>query len=168
MATGIAIAFGLTERTALLVPDYVASVQRAVEDNASAQEVLADVAGTSEGDEARGTGGRVRRARTYPDALGPVMSFNECEADPSTLGNCGPARDFVGILQWLNTEAPLRVTDLRGSVVLVDFWTFGCINCQRTQPYLNDWDATYGDQGLRIIGIHCARVRPRARRRQRA
>ena len=153
MATGIAIAFGLTDRAALLVPDYVASVQLAVEDNVSAQEALADLAGPSGRDEeaaqevaAPGPGN--------PDILGPAMSFNECEADPSRLGNCGPARDFVGILQWLNPETPLAMADLRGSVVLVDFWTFGCINCQRTQPYLNEWGASYGERGLRIIGVH--------------
>ena len=48
----------------------------------------------------------------------------------------------------------MSLADLRGSVVLLDFWTFGCINCQRTQPYLNEWNATYGDRGLRIVGVH--------------
>ena len=118
-----------------------------------AQEALADVAGTS-GDDEKVAQEVAAPGPGNPDILGPAMSFNECETDPSRLRNCGPARDFVGILQWLNTETPLAMADLRGSVVLVDFWTFGCINCQRTQPYLNEWDARYGERGLQIIGVH--------------
>ncbi len=153
VATGVAIAFGLTDRAALLVPDYVASVQLAVEDNASAQEALADVVGTPGGPEAVPQQSEAPGPGD-PSVLGPAMSFNECEADPSRLGNCGPARDFVGIQQWLNSDGALTMADLRGSVVLVDFWTFGCINCQRTQPYLNEWNAKYEDRGLRIVGVH--------------
>ncbi len=153
VAMGVAIAVGLADRAAVLVPDYVASVQLAVEDNATAQAALADVTGMSgAGDVPAAPAAAPDQGA--PDVLGPETSFLECEADPSTLGNCGPARDLVGIQQWLNTDAPLSLTDLRGSVVLLDFWTFGCINCQRTQPYLNEWHSTYGDRGLRVVGIH--------------
>lgn len=55
---------------------------------------------------------------------------------------------------WLNTDAPLRLADLRGSVVLIDMWTFGCINCQRVIPYLRGWHTQYSDQGLVVIGNH--------------
>ena len=84
------------------------------------------------------------------------MSFNACEADPSRLADCGPARDFVGIQQWLNTPAgsALTLDGLKGRVVLVDFWTYSCINCQRTLPYLTDWDRKYRDAGLTIVGVH--------------
>ena len=55
--------------------------------------------------------------------------------------------------EWLNSEA-LKLSELRGKVVLVDFWTYSCINCQRTLPYLRDWWEKYQDDGLVIIGVH--------------
>lgn len=61
--------------------------------------------------------------------------------------------DFQGISQWLNS-APLTIADLKGSVVLVQFWTFACINCQRTLPYITRWHQQYAASGLKVIGIH--------------
>lgn len=55
---------------------------------------------------------------------------------------------------WLNADAPLRLADLRGRVVLLEMWTFGCINCQNVMPSLREWHARYQDQGLVIIGNH--------------
>lgn len=60
---------------------------------------------------------------------------------------------FQGISQWLNS-APLSIVSLKGSVVLVQFWTFACINCQRTLPYITQWHRQYAAQGLKVIGIH--------------
>ena len=54
---------------------------------------------------------------------------------------------------WLNSK-PLTMKELRGKVVLVDFWTYSCINCQRTMPYLKDWYTKYKDKGFVIIGVH--------------
>lgn len=55
--------------------------------------------------------------------------------------------------QWINSK-PLTLADLKGKVVLIDFWTYSCINCIRTLPYLKDWYAKYHDKGLVIIGVH--------------
>jgi thiol-disulfide isomerase/thioredoxin len=55
---------------------------------------------------------------------------------------------------WLNVDSPLRLADLRGKVVMVEMWTFGCINCQNVMPALKEWQAKYKDQGLIIIGNH--------------
>ena len=67
----------------------------------------------------------------------------------------GPAApEFAGIDAWLNTATPLTVAGLRGKVVLVDFWTYSCINCRRTVPYLNRWQQDYGAHGLQVVGIH--------------
>ena len=65
----------------------------------------------------------------------------------------GPAPAFAGIDDWLNS-APLTIKDLRGKIVLIDFWTYSCINCIRTLPYLTRWYDTYKDHGLVIIGVH--------------
>ena len=55
---------------------------------------------------------------------------------------------------WLNVDSPLHIADLRGKVVIVEMWTFGCINCQHVMPSLKEWHSKYADQGLVIIGNH--------------
>lgn len=64
-----------------------------------------------------------------------------------------PAPPFAGTKAWLNSP-PLAMQQLRGKVVLIDFWTYSCINCIRTLPYLKDWHAKYAKDGLVIIGVH--------------
>ena len=68
----------------------------------------------------------------------------------------GRAPDFAGNGRWFNTpgDAPLDLKGLRGRVVLIDFWTYTCINCLRTMPYLRAWDGSYRDRGLTIVGVH--------------
>ncbi|HME19732.1 MAG TPA: redoxin family protein, partial [Nitrososphaerales archaeon] len=73
--------------------------------------------------------------------------------DVSKLPNLGPAPGFRGIDGWINSP-PLNISELRGKVVLVDFWTYSCINCIRTLPYLNAWYSKYGGNGLVIVGVH--------------
>jgi thiol-disulfide isomerase/thioredoxin len=68
-------------------------------------------------------------------------------------GSDAPAPDFQGIDDWENTR-PLTLAGLRGKVVLIDFWTYSCINCQNTFPYLRRWYQAYKDQGLVIVGVH--------------
>ena len=63
------------------------------------------------------------------------------------------APEFQGIHRWINSE-PLSLEELRSSVVLVDFWTYTCVNCIRTFPYLKDWQRKYSGQGLVIVGVH--------------
>jgi len=67
-----------------------------------------------------------------------------------------PAPDFVGINKWLNTnnESSLSLKDLKGKVVLVDFWTYTCINCIRTLPHVTAWYDKYKDQGFVVVGVH--------------
>jgi len=64
-----------------------------------------------------------------------------------------PAPAIEGIEHWINTH-PLTLADLKGKVVLIDFWAYSCINCIRTLPYLKDWYHKYHNKGLTIIGIH--------------
>ena len=70
-----------------------------------------------------------------------------------SAGNYGQAPEFTGIEQWLNT-APLTMSSLRGKVVLVDFWTYSCINCIHTLPHVRQWYDKYRDKGLVVIGVH--------------
>jgi thiol-disulfide isomerase/thioredoxin len=74
-------------------------------------------------------------------------------AMPIKLDNLGPAPDFAGITRWLNSD-PLTINSLKGKVVLVDFWTYSCINCIRTLPYVTKWYDTYHDKGFVVVGVH--------------
>ncbi|TAK74402.1 MAG: cytochrome c biogenesis protein DipZ [Gammaproteobacteria bacterium] len=69
------------------------------------------------------------------------------------LSNPYPAPPVAGITAWINSP-PLQLSDLKGKVVLIDFWTYSCINCIRTLPYLKAWYAKYHEDGLVIIGVH--------------
>ena len=77
-------------------------------------------------------------------------------ASPSGLPVLGTAPEFVDTQRWFNTpgDRPLTLGSLRGRVVLVDFWTYSCINCLRTLPYLTAWDKRYRRDGLTIVGVH--------------
>ena len=70
-----------------------------------------------------------------------------------TIHNYGSAPELEGISNWINSS-PLTMSGLRGKVVLVDFWTYSCINCIRTLPYVTKWYSTYKDKGLIVIGVH--------------
>jgi thiol-disulfide isomerase/thioredoxin len=74
-------------------------------------------------------------------------------APATTLATGAPAPDFKGITGWLNSP-PLDMQQLKGKVTLVEFWTFDCINCAHTIPYVENWYARYRDKGLVVVGVH--------------
>ncbi len=84
----------------------------------------------------------------------PALIVAVATPDPllPELHNWGLAPELTNE-EWLNSP-PLRLADLRGKVVMVEFWTFGCINCQHVTPTLQQWHQQYSDQGLVIIGVH--------------
>lgn len=85
---------------------------------------------------------------------GNVVSLPGVTGDHSPLAASGPAApEFVGIVDWENSS-PLTLASLRGKVVLVDFWTYSCINCQRTIPFLRQWWDKYKTAGFVIVGVH--------------
>jgi cytochrome c biogenesis protein CcdA/thiol-disulfide isomerase/thioredoxin len=92
------------------------------------------------------------------DGLRPRSRFAEAAAAAhgAALPVLGRAPDFTGNQRWFNTRGgkPLTLRDLRGRVVLIDFWTYTCINCLRTLPYLTAWDRKYRRHGLTIVGVH--------------
>jgi len=91
------------------------------------------------------------------DMREPLNKFEKSVVDEKMakveLPNYGPAPELVGLQNWINSN-PLTLADLRGKVVMIDFWTYSCINCIRTLPYLETWHEKYSDQGLVIIGVH--------------
>ena len=83
----------------------------------------------------------------------PGYFTNYTNTQGETLPNLGAAPELAGLEKWFNSQ-PLTLAELRGKVVLVDFWTYSCVNCVRTLPYIRDWHAKYADNGLVIIGVH--------------
>ena len=86
------------------------------------------------------------------------LSLDELQANgyPEShgLADYGPAAELSGISHWFNSEELTLQGDLRGKVVLIDFWTYSCINCIRTFPYLKQWYADYEDDGFVLLGVH--------------
>jgi thiol-disulfide isomerase/thioredoxin len=123
----LAIAVGADQRITTALPGYGTTFQEKIERNSAVRRELRDLTGSG-------------------DAL----------AADTTSAAGARAPEFKDIKLWLNTPdgKPLSITGLRGKVVLVDFWTYSCINCLRTLPHLKAWDRTYRKAGLTIVGVH--------------
>ena len=91
-------------------------------------------------------GAAILSAARAEDRAAPSASVVIAEASAQ-------APEFKGISNWLNS-APLRMSDLRGKVVMVNFWTYGCYNCVNTLPHVTKLHAKYKDKGLVIVGVH--------------
>ena len=132
IALAIALAFNLTDVLQRALPNYTQGLQNQVESNDTAKGALAQLGNDT------------------------PSQAQDCKSGATTLMNCGKAPSIVGITQWFNTPGnrPLTLTGLKGKVVLVDFWTYSCINCQRTLPYVEAWDKAYAAAGLQVIGVH--------------
>jgi thiol-disulfide isomerase/thioredoxin len=83
----------------------------------------------------------------------PVESTPASDATEKPKASSQKLPEFQGISQWLNSN-PLTIQELKGNVVMIQFWTFSCINCQRTLPYVTKWHDRYAAKGLKIIGVH--------------
>lgn len=96
---------------------------------------------------------QVAPKRGAPAAVASVPPTSPVRTAPQG-GVDGPILpELRGIAGWINTE-PLKLADKRGKVVLVDFWTYSCVNCLRTLPYLKEWQSKYASRGLVIVGVH--------------
>jgi thiol-disulfide isomerase/thioredoxin len=91
--------------------------------------------------------------RELPRTIGALLVFGGIILLLMACGGRQPAPELRGIDGWINSE-PLTLAELRGKVVLIDFWTYTCVNCIRTFPYLREWHEKYTDYGLVIIGVH--------------
>jgi cytochrome c biogenesis protein CcdA/peroxiredoxin len=129
----VALTFNLSDLVQRDVPNYTASLGNSLEKGAAA---------------AGGSNGRASLQACQQAVLYGVPGPG--------LGQCGPAPAFAGIQQWLNTPGgePVTMASLRGKVVLVDFWAYSCINCQRELPHVEAWAKDYASAGLRVVGVH--------------
>jgi cytochrome c biogenesis protein CcdA/thiol-disulfide isomerase/thioredoxin len=138
LAMALALTFSWTDPLQRHVPRYTEVLQDHVEAN-------------------QGAAGRLRAlVADETTAVSPLATGVGCASDSEELQQCGPAPEFTGVTDWLNTPdgKPLSLAGLRGKVVLVDFWTYSCINCQRTLPYVEGWANKYAKDGLVVVGVH--------------
>ncbi len=87
--------------------------------------------------------------------LGVNFSFaHSGKKDASPLPTLYPAPEFSGLANWINSKEIKSMQELRGKVVLVDFWTYSCFNCVNTFPYVQGWHEKFAGEGLVVLGIH--------------
>jgi thiol-disulfide isomerase/thioredoxin len=99
---------------------------------------------------------QISSPKNSPDIVSiPNIPKSNSSVNPVAINTSAsqPLPEFQGISQWLNSH-PLSIQDLKGNVVMIQFWTFSCINCQRTLPYVTKWHEQYAAKGLKIIGVH--------------
>jgi cytochrome c biogenesis protein CcdA/thiol-disulfide isomerase/thioredoxin len=128
------------------LPAFLVNPSKELEESGGVREQLAELRGTQAHE---GTVGALAAAAAHGGAAAK-------ESSGERLPVLGTAPDFTGNQEWFNTPGgrPLSLRELRGQIVLVDFWTYTCINCIRTLPYLKAWDERYGKDGLQIVGVH--------------
>ncbi len=130
-AAAVVIYQGWAENLQTKVPGYAQWVQDAIEGSSAAKQRLDRLGGKTK----------------------PALASNGQLVGKVALKDYGAAPDVHDVSAWINSR-PLSLPELRGKVVLVDFWTYSCINCLRTLPYLKAWDARYRSKGLVILGVH--------------
>ncbi|HEY1843214.1 MAG TPA: cytochrome c biogenesis protein DipZ [Mycobacterium sp.] len=128
----VALVFNLPAALQRALPDYTHSLEDKLGSNRQVQQQLGGIVN----DQNKG--------------------LSNCYSRSQQLQNCGPAPDLKGITAWLNTpgNGPVDLRSLRGKVVLVDFWAYSCINCQRAIPHVEGWYKAYRDKGFEVIGVH--------------
>ncbi|MFS0854685.1 cytochrome c biogenesis protein DipZ [Microbacterium sp. 179-I 3D4 NHS] len=134
IALAVGLVFNVPQALQRLLPDYTAPLQN-------------EIANSETVDRALDLGGLVTDENKHLD---------QCTNGATELESCGTAPSITGIQEWMNTPdgAAIDLKDLEGQVVLIDFWAYSCINCQRSIPHVVAWDEAYRDHGLQVIGIH--------------
>lgn len=134
LALAVGLVFDVPAALQRLVPDYTATLQERLSADENVQDAL-DLGGIVT-DENR--------------------ELSNCTNGADELESCGTAPSIRGIEEWFNTPngSAIELDDLRGEVVLIDFWAYSCINCQRSLPHVVAWDEAYRDAGLNVIGVH--------------
>jgi cytochrome c biogenesis protein CcdA/thiol-disulfide isomerase/thioredoxin len=133
IALAVGLVFNLPQVLQTAIPDYTSALQ-------------AQFSNSSQVTKALNLGGLVNSQN---------KDLSKCREGATKLESCGTAPDIKGIAAWFNTpqDRGINLKSLRGKVVLIDFWAYSCINCQRSLPHVVAWDKAYKKAGLDIIGI---------------
>ncbi|KLO40877.1 thiol:disulfide interchange protein [Mycobacterium nebraskense] len=134
IALAVGLVFNVPAVLQRAVPDYTSGLQQRLATDRAVREKL-------------NLGGIVNEQNAQ---------LSNCSDGGRELENCGPAPDLKGIVGWLNTpgDQPITLASLRGKVVLIDFWAYSCINCQRAISHVVSWHNAYKDDGFEVIGVH--------------
>lgn len=134
IALSIGLVFNLPQYLQRIIPDYTSALNDGL-------------GSSSQVDKALNLGGLVNDQN---------KDLSKCSNDATMLQSCGTAPDIQGISAWFNTpgDQPITLEQERGKVVLLDFWAYSCINCQRSIPHVVAWNREYAKYGLQVIGIH--------------
>ncbi len=140
----VALVFNLPAMLQRAIPDYTTAMQNKIGAD--------DIQRTLNPAPPPGSGG----LRLGPDGVSTNGALTDCMDGATQLQQCGPAPAIAGISGWLNTPdgKPLDQAAVRGQVVLIDFWAYSCINCQRAIAHVTDWYTRYHDAGFVVIGVH--------------
>lgn len=131
IALAVGLVFNLPQLLQRVVPDYTSDLQARVNNSEQVRKAL-------------NLGGLVNDQN---------KDLDKCSDGAAELESCGTAPDITGVAQWLNSPG-VDLKTLRGKVVLIDFWAYSCINCQRSLPHVTAWDSAYRDAGLQVVGVH--------------
>jgi cytochrome c biogenesis protein CcdA/thiol-disulfide isomerase/thioredoxin len=158
LASAVAITFGAATSLRTAVPSYTSSIENGLaKPGTSLGNDLAHIGNPHETDNAK----NIQRSTSHRPTPGPRASFVPMAdqvpmLSAKDLPTYGKAPDFADVTRWLNTPggAALHLPQLRGKVVLIDFWTYSCINCLRSLPHVEAWYSRYHNAGLEVIGVH--------------
>ncbi|OBE95631.1 cytochrome c biogenesis protein DipZ [Mycobacterium sp. 852002-10029_SCH5224772] len=144
----VALVFNLPAMLQRAVPDYTTAMQNKLGANEIGRN-LNPAPGMQQ--PARGSTLPLSRSGVTVDG-----ALSDCANRSAELQRCGPAPALTGITGWLNTPdgTPLDPASVRGKVIVIDFWAYSCINCQRAIPHVIDWYNRYRDSGFLVIGVH--------------
>ncbi|HEY1488225.1 MAG TPA: redoxin domain-containing protein, partial [Micromonosporaceae bacterium] len=151
-----AIGLNLTDGLQRHVPGYTAAMQNSVEQNGTAASQLKRLEAVNKAGPGNLGARSTPTTGTSAGTSSTASKGGPCTEGGTALEDCGQAPDLTGITGWLNTPGGNAITpaDLSGKVVLVDFWTYSCINCQRTLPHVEAWYSSYSGDGFEVIGVH--------------
>ncbi|OBJ01616.1 cytochrome c biogenesis protein DipZ [Mycobacterium sp. 1465703.0] len=143
----VALVFNLPAMLQRAVPDYTTAMQNKL----GANDIERSLGPEPMAQPGHGSGLQLSRPGTTMNG-----TLADCSSGSAELQQCGPAPALTGITGWLNTpdDKPLDPAAVQGKVILIDFWAYSCINCQRAIPHVIEWYNRYRDSGFLVIGVH--------------
>ncbi|HVW80611.1 MAG TPA: cytochrome c biogenesis protein CcdA [Mycobacteriales bacterium] len=155
LASALAITFGAATSLQTAIPSYSASIEKQLTSSSSIHSDLDGIGNPHESQQAKALQHSLR-GKPAPRPTMVPMADQIPTLTAADLPVYGKAPDFEDVTHWFNTPdgAALNLAQLKGHVVLVDFWTYSCINCLRSLPHVEAWYARYHSSGFEVVGVH--------------
>ncbi|HVV77318.1 MAG TPA: cytochrome c biogenesis protein CcdA [Mycobacteriales bacterium] len=156
LGSAVAITFGAATSLQTAIPSYTTSIEQHLTDSTSIRADLDRLGNPKESAQARHLQAAIHNPTPSARPSLVPMADQVPTLNASDLPDYGPAPDFAAVTRWLNTPggAAVRLPQLRGKVVLIDFWTYSCINCLRSLPHVESWYSRYHPDGFEVVGVH--------------